>query len=75
MGLLSNDANKWYSLYVVSSWLSNIGQGLMVAVVGPTQPYLAKNVGVNIDTINLVWSAGFAGYLVGSLATGFVYKR
>ena len=67
--------NKWYTCYVLSSWLCNIGHGLMITVVGPTQPYLARNVGVDIDTINLVWSAGFSGYLLGSLCTGYILKR
>ena len=67
--------NAWYSLYLPSSWLSNIGHGLMVTVLGPTQPYLAQNVGVEIDVINLVWSFGFLGYIGGALATGFIYKR
>ena len=72
--MLSLD-NRWYSLYLISSWLSNIGHGLMITIVGPTQPYLAQNVGVNIDTINLVWSFGFAGYVLGSVSTGFIYKK
>ena len=67
--------NRWYGVYLLASWLSNIGHGLMITVMGPTQPYLAQNVGVNIDTINLVWSSGFAGYVLGSVTTGFVYKK
>ena len=43
---------------------------MIVTVVGPTQPYLAANVNVNIDTINLVWTFGFFGYTVGALITG-----
>ena len=70
-----SEENKWYSVYILSSWLCNVGHGMMVTVVGPTQPYMARNVNVNIDTINLVWSAGFSGYLLGALATGFIYKR
>ncbi|TRY63094.1 hypothetical protein TCAL_00469 [Tigriopus californicus] len=66
---------RWYALFLPSSWLSNVGHGLMVTVVGPTQPYLAKNVGVNIAVINLVWTFGFLGYIIGSLGTGFIFKR
>ena len=61
--------------YVAASWLSNIGHGLVVTVVGPTQPYIAKNVGVEVDTINLLWSFGFFGFAVGAVAAGFVFKR
>ena len=61
--------------YVAASWLSNIGHGLVVTVVGPTQPYIAKNVGVEVDTINLLWSFGFFGFAVGAVAAGFLFKR
>ena len=27
------------------------------------------------DTINLVWTAGFLGYTVGSIVTGYVFRR
>ena len=47
----------------------------MLAVVGPMQPYLARNVEVKIDLINLVWTFGFAGYVIGALVTGFIFKR
>merc|ERR1711997_936361 len=40
-----------------------------------TQPYLARNTGVDIDTINLVCSFGFFGYMVGSLGTSFIFKE
>jgi len=70
-----NDETKWLIGYVLSSWLSNFGHGMVVTVIGPSQPYLAYNVGVSIDTINLVWTAGFLGYTVGSIVTGYVFRR
>ena len=36
---------------------------------------IAQNVDVAKDTINLLWTFGFLGYLVGSFATGFVFKE
>ncbi len=66
---------KWCWVYVLASCCANIGQGLVTTVVGPTQPYLAKNVGVDIDTINLVWTFGFAGYFIGAFLAGLVFKR
>ena len=73
MGWFPED--NWYNVYLPASWLSNVGHGLMVTVLGPSQPYLAQNVGVDIDTINLVWSFGFLGYITGALITGFTFKR
>ena len=69
------DESKWLLAFVTSSWLSNFGHGLVVTVVGPTQPYLALNVGVDIDTINLVWTFGFLGFTIGSLVSGFIFRR
>ena len=34
-----------------------------------------RNTGVGVDTINLVWTFGFFGYMIGSLATSFVFKE
>lgn len=70
-----NAEQKWLFGYFLSSWLSNLGHGMSVTVVGPSQPYLAKNVNVAIDTINLLWTFGFLGFTLGSLATGFVFRR
>jgi hypothetical protein len=70
-----SEDKKWLACYFPSSWLTNLGHGMVVTVVGPTQPYLAQNVGVDIAIINLVWSFGFFGYMVGSLGTGFVFRR
>ena len=43
--------------------------------LGPMQPYLAKKLDVEIDTINLVWTFGFVGFIIGSLVAGFVFRR
>ena len=66
---------RWLACYLASSWLTNFGHGLVVTVVGPTQLYIAKNVGVEKDTINWLWTFGFFGFLVGAVVAGFVFKR
>ena len=66
---------RFYGFLVASSWLCNIAHGLTITILGPTQIYLARNVGVKIDTINLVWSFGFLGYMAGSFAAGMAYKE
>ena len=72
---LDSSSSKWILVYFPVSWITQFGHGLVTTVVGPTQPYLARNTGVNIDTINLVWTFGFFGYMVGSLGTSFIFKR
>ena len=61
------EGNKWLLGYVLSSWLTNLGHGMLVMVVGPTQPYLAHNVNVEIDIINL----GIANEGICDLVTQF----
>ena len=77
MPLDEEDASqrRWLQLYFATSWMTEFGNGLVTTVVGPTQPFLADNVGVNIDTINFVWTFGFFGFLLGSLAASLVFKR
>ena len=72
---LDHDSSRWLLFYFPVSWLTQFGHGLVTTVVGPTQPYLARNTGVDIDTINLVWTFGFFGYMVGSLGTSFIFKE
>ena len=72
---MSPESSKWIKVYFPVSWLTQFGHGLVTTVVGPTQPYLAENTGVDIATINLVWTFGFFGYMVGSLATSFIFKE
>ena len=72
---LDTDSSRWLLVYFPVSWLTQFGHGLVTTVVGPTQPYLAKNTGVDIATINLVWTFGFFGYMIGSLGTSFIFKE
>ena len=48
---LNPDASKWILVYFPVSWLTQFGHGLVTTVLGPTQPYLAKQVflGINLD--------------------------
>ena len=72
---LDPDSSRWLLVYFPVSWLTQFGHGLVTTVVGPTQPFLAQNTGVDIATINLVWSFGFFGYIIGSLGTSFIFKE
>ena len=45
------------------------------AILGPMQPFLAYNLQTDTQTINLVWTLGFLGFLVGSLITSHIFTR
>jgi len=46
-----------------------------VTVTGPMQPYLAYNLGTTTSSINLVWTLGFLGYLIGSTLTSHFFNK
>ena len=71
----STEENKFLTILVATSWLCNASFGIMYSVLGPAQPYLAKNVGVTVDAINFIWTAGSIGGLVGALLAGVCYKQ
>ena len=48
---------------------------MRLLMAGPLQPYLAYNLETDTSTINLVWTLGFIGFLLGSLLIGTVFTR
>lgn len=49
--------------------------GVIVASLGPTLPALAKNLGIGIASIGILFSTRSFGYLAGSLLGGYLYDR
>ena len=39
------------------------------------QPYLAYNLSTTTPSINLVWTLGFSGYLIGSTLTSHFFNK
>ena len=56
------------------AWFSLLGL-LFNLLLGPTQPFLAYNLNTDTQTINLVWTLGFLGFLVGSLIASHIFTR
>ncbi len=55
--LLSPSADtKWLVTFFTIDLLNNIGGAALATIFGPSQPYIAERVGVNIDTITWVWT-------------------
>ncbi|XP_075243439.1 sodium-dependent glucose transporter 1A-like [Convolutriloba macropyga] len=61
-------------LYVPITWCLQMALGMMNTVIGPSQLYLAQNVGLDLSQINFVWTFGFIGFIAGSFATGASMK-
>ena len=66
---------KWFSIFFPMAWLSHVGIGLALGVFGPTQPYLAKNVSTNVDTINFIWTGRSIGFAGAAIIAAFVFKK
>ena len=52
-----------------------IALGLIGSLLGPSLTGLAKNTGVHLDQISILFTARSLGYLLGSLLAGRVYDR
>ena len=48
---------------------------MLVAIIGPTQPYLAKAIGEDISTINWIWTGRAIGVCITSIISGFIFKQ
>lgn len=66
---------RWTVSYVCLAWLAELGNGAIQTITGPMQPYLAYNLQVDTSTINLVWTLGFLGFLLGSLFTSHIFTK
>jgi len=62
-------------VFLPLAWAGHVGLGLALGIFGPTQPYLAQNVGVSVDTINFIWTGRSLGFMVTSVVTAMVFKQ
>lgn len=72
---MSKDGALWLVGYFLLAWSGHICQGLAIGILGPTQPYLARIVGVARDSINLIWTGRGLGSCVATILTGMIFKR
>ena len=66
---------SWSISYVCIAWMGELGNGAIQTITGPMQPFLAYNLQTNTQTINLVWTLGFLGFLFGSLITSHIFTK
>jgi len=66
---------SWSASYLTLAWLAQLGNGAIQTITGPMQPYLAYNLQTDTQTINLVWTLGFSGFLIGSLFTSYIFTK
>ena len=74
LGIEDSD-KKWYFLFFPLAWSGHIGIGLALGIFGPTQPYLAKNVSKDVDTINYIWTGRSIGFCVTAVVSALLFQR
>lgn len=71
----SDSEERWAFTYIGLAWAAELGNGVIQTIVGPMQPYLAYNLNTDTSTINLIWTLGFIGFLIGSLLISHVFTK
>jgi len=69
------ESKKWFYAFLPLAWSGHIGLGLALGIFGPTQPYLAMNVGTSVDHINFIWTGRSIGFCLTSVVTAMVFKK
>ena len=49
---------KWVGPYFSIFMLNCIAGSVVFSIIGPAQPFIAKNVGLEVDSINFIWTVG-----------------
>ena len=65
----------WLLTYFPVTWSAHVCQGLCLGIFGPTQPYLAQNVGVPNKQINLIWTLRPLGSCFATIFTVVIFKE
>ena len=66
---------KWFLLFFPLAWSGHTGLGLALGVFGPTQPYIAKNVGTSVDNINFIWTGRSIGFCITAVVAALLFRK
>merc|ERR1712223_95707 len=64
----------WLSSYLPLAWAGHVCLGLALGILGPTQPFLATQVGVPNKQINFIWTGRALGTCIAAVVTSFVFR-
>ncbi|MFP4322593.1 MAG: MFS transporter [Anaerolineales bacterium] len=73
--MLRMPPTPWHRSKTIGYYAAFVGLGMASAVLGPTLPGLAAQVGVTIGQIGLLFTVNALGYIVGTLAMGRLYDQ
>ena len=66
---------SWLAWFCVVSYAMHFSKVMIDTVFGPTQPYIARNVGTDMVGISSQWSVGNAAWLLGSIISSAIFKK
>jgi len=65
----------WLPAYLASAWVGHFCQGLGIGILGPTQPYLAAQVGVPNSQISFIWTGRAIGNCLAAILASFIFSQ
>ncbi len=68
-------SEKWLYVFLAATYLNRIGGAALATIFGPSQPYIADRLGVDIDTVNWLWTVSGMSAFLGFLASSFTFKQ
>ena len=66
---------NWLLYFGAVSCAVHFCLSVIMTISGPSQPYIARNVGSDPATVSLQWSVRGAGWMAGSIASSAVFKK
>ena len=51
------ERKAWLIFFLTVAFSGHAGLSMALAIFGPTQPYLGRQTGVSVDTVNYIWTA------------------
>lgn len=65
----------WTYVFMTSIMFNRFFNDMSMSALGPSQPYLAFLVGVDVDIVNFVWSVSGISGIVIAVFIGVFYKK
>lgn len=72
---LTRAEKRWLVWFGFVSMAIHCAMAMMETIFGPTQPYIARNIGTDLASISFQWSLGGVAWLTSSIVSSAVFKR
>lgn len=66
---------KWMLPFTMVDMVNRVVYGIFGTLLGPSQPYFAHTIGIDIDTINWIWPLSNVSTVLGSVLSSCTFKQ